>query len=193
MALITRISGALLLTAALTVPATARWVPAIHLSANSVELSSPARLGFRPVDIVVNDWSFPGTRRLLARTLAEKGALSFVDLLCAASPVGSIRVPGNRDISIRYAWQTIDRAGRQRVYLASDSAISLTAEWFAQPRDAALLTFLEIRLDGNGYGIGKLGDARELSVDESGDLIGLRDYDSRPAQLMMVRRVEPVD
>jgi hypothetical protein len=193
MAPITRLSGTLLLTAALAVPATARWVPVIHLTGNSVESSSPARLGLRPVDIVVNDWSSVEMHRLLARTLVEKGAAAFTDVLCAASPLGSIAVPGNLATPIRYAWQAVDRSGSQRLFLASDSPISLTAWWFEPPREAGSSIFLEIRLDGNGYGFGKLGDARDVSFDENGDLIGLRDYDSRPAQLMMVRRIEPVD
>ncbi len=184
-----RLSGSLVLAAALALPGFARWVPALHLSGVSVEYSTPGRLATRSVDIVINDWSETTARRQLARTLVDDGPAALLASLCTSPAVGWIRVAGNRDIPVRYAWRTIGRDGSRRIYLASDEPISLTAAWLERQQDVSL-TFLEIRLDNNGDGIGTLGDAAHLSVDELGDGMSLSDYDTRPAQLIMLRRVE---
>jgi hypothetical protein len=52
---------------------------------------------------------------------------------------------------------------------------------------AEALTFLELRLDRNGNGEGKLSDAHRLTVDQARSQIVLRDYDNRPVQLIEVR------
>src|SRR5215472_5858341 len=107
--------------------ASARHGTVARFSARSVEMTNPARLSFRHVDIFVSQWSTDQDHRLLARTLLEKGPASFVDVLCGYPSLGTINVAGGRMFTIRYAWQTTDRDGGQRVYLASDEPISLTS------------------------------------------------------------------
>jgi hypothetical protein len=178
---------------ALAAAAMPRSEPELHLAAKIFESSASGRAAFRPVEIVVSDWSTGETHRMLARTLLERGPLAFLDALCNLWPRGSVRVLGNTDVQIRYAWRVVGRNGAQRIYIASDSSIPLTASWFRLPSDAEPLVFLELHLDQDGTGVGKLSEARRLTVDQSRDIIELRDYVERPAQLVMVERIAAVE
>ena len=168
------------------VSASGRRVSVARFSARSVEMTSPARLSFRHVDIFVSQWSTDQDHRLLARTLLEKGPASFVDVLCGYPSLGTINVAGGRMFTIRYAWQTTDRDGGQRVYLASDEPISLTSNEFGRFSADEPLYFVELRVDRHGDGLGRMSDAVRLSVDQSRNVIELRDFESRPLHLVMV-------
>ena len=149
-------------------------------------MTSPARLGFRHVDIAISQWSTDLDHRLLARTLLEKGPVPFVDVLCGYPSLGTIAVAGGRVFTIRYAWQIADRDGGQRIYLATDEPISLTSNEFRRLPDAEPFFFVELRVDRHGDGVGRLSDALRLSVDQSRNVIELRDFERRPLNLVMV-------
>jgi hypothetical protein len=157
-----------------------------RFSARIVEMTSPARLTFRHVDIAISQWSTDQDHRLLARTLLEKGPRAFIDVLCGYPSVGTIAIAGGQEFAIRYAWQVADRDGAQRIYLATDQPIVLAGSEFRPRSSVDPLYFVELRLDRHGDGAGKLSDHVRLSMDESRNVIELRDYDHRPLQLVMV-------
>jgi hypothetical protein len=144
------------------------------------------------VEIVVTRWSSDIEHRMLETALREQGPVAFLDRLANFAPVGSIDVIDGRVITVRYAWEAFDRDGGRRIFLATDEPISLSSlRWRlaeGEPR-----TFLELRVDRFGDGEGKLSEARRLSVDESRNLIELRDYASRPLYLLAVRSLLPID
>jgi len=178
------LSALLLVSAGVATSASVRQDIVGRFSARSVELTSPVRLSFRHVDIVINQWSTDQDHRLLARTILEKGPVAFLSVLCGYPAVGSISVAGNRDITIRYAWQAADRDGGQRIYLATDEPISMGD--FRKFPETEPLTFIELRVNARGDGLGRLSDAVRLSVDESRNVIEMRDFDRRPLHLVMV-------
>ena len=164
----------------------ARHETVARFSARSVEATSPARLSFRHVDIAISQWSTDQDHRLLARTLLEKGPVSFVDVLCGYPSLGTVAVAGGRTFTIRYAWQTADRDGGQRIYVATDEPMSLTSSEFSRFGDVEPFYFMELRVDRHGNGIGRLSDAVRLSIDQSRNVIELREFDRRPLHLVMV-------
>jgi len=177
----------LVFTAGLTTSASVRYEAVARFSARSVEMTSPARLSFRHVDISISQWSTDQDHRLLARTFMEKGPVGFVDVLCGYPAVGTIAVAGGGTFTIRYAWQVPDRDGGQRIYLASDEPIALVSfSEFRRFGEMERMYFVELRLDRYGNGEGKLSDNIRLSVDQSRNAIELRDYDRRPLHLVMV-------
>jgi hypothetical protein len=180
--------------AVLTLGATAspRPEPVAHFSAKVGVMSSSARFALRNVDIVIARWSTDVEHHMLEKALLEKGWVEFLDQLCTFAPVGSIVTIDGRDLAIRYAWQVVDRHGLQRVFVATDEPIALAGP---QPRSAAAdsFTFLELRVGPNDDGEGKLSEAARLSVDESQDVIELRDYANRPRHLVMVRSLLTLD
>jgi hypothetical protein len=147
-------------------------------------MASAARPVFARVDITITQWSTDQDHRRLGRALQEQGPVAFSHLLAGYPSLGSISV-FDREFTIRYAWQANDRDGAQRIYVASDEPIQLSRE-FAKFADPEPLVFLELRVNARGDGLGKLSDSLRLSVDESRNVIELRDYDRRPLHLVMV-------
>ena len=180
------VSAVFLAAAAFGSSVSVRHSAVARFSARSAEMTSPARLAFRRVDIIVGQWSTDLEQRRLGRALREQGPVGFVDVLCGYPSLGSIEVAGGREFTIRYAWQRWDRDGAHHVYLASDEPIELTSGEFRRFADAEPLYFVELRIHAHGDGVGRLSDARQLSVDESRNVIEMRDYDARPLYLLMV-------
>jgi hypothetical protein len=167
--------------------ASPRPEPVEHFTATVVVASSSARFAFRTVDIVIAQWSTAVEHRMLETALLEKGWVEFVDQLCTFAPVGSMVTIDGREIAIRYAWQILERGGHQRVFVATDEPITLANPPGGRSSLAASFMFLELHVGANGEGEGKLSEAAQLSVDQSQDVIELRDYANRPLHLVMVR------
>jgi hypothetical protein len=152
--------------------ATPRNEPIERFTAKSAVMTSDARLTLRPVDIAISQWSSYDSHLALSETLLAKGPAAFMSLLCSLPAVGTITVMDAPPIAIRYAWFIEERSGSRRIYLGTDEPM-----W----------TFIELRINPNGVGEGKLSEAASLSVDESRNVIELRDYDRRPLHLLRVR------
>jgi hypothetical protein len=164
-----------------------------HFTAKSALMASSARLTLRPVDIAIWQWSTYDSHLALSDTLLEKGPAAFMSLLCDLESVGTITVMDAPPVAIRYAWFIEERNGSRRVYLGTEEPVPLAGAFFRHLPDAESLTFIELRINPNGVGDGKLSDAASLSVDESRNVIELRDYDRRPLHLLMVRSDRPFE
>jgi hypothetical protein len=180
--------GPALITGLLAINADAlpRIAPVEHLTARAVESTSPARFVFHPVDIVISRWSTFDDHQVLTTMLLERGPVSFLNALCGFASVGKITMSG-RDFPIRYAWSIEDVGGSRRIYLATDEPLSLAHPKFGPFLSDERLTFLELRVNRDGEGEGKLSEAVKLSVDESRSVIELGNYGRAPVHLVMVR------
>jgi hypothetical protein len=159
--------------------------PIEHLSAKAIEITSPARIGVRAVDIVINRWSTGAEHDALKRALLENSPAAFLDRLSTIAPIGAIVMAGGGEFTIRYAWGAVERDGSRRIFVAVDQPITL--EHAVRRPAGPPLTFLEIRLDRSGCGSGKLSEADRISVDETQDVIELTGYEGRPVHLLDVR------
>jgi hypothetical protein len=165
----------------------ARHEPIEHFVAQSALMTSPSRITFRPVEIEISEWSTALSHHELATALLQKGHVAFFNLLCGFGTVGRISVMGAPDIAIRYAWSTGERRGNRRIYLATEDPVALNGPF--RFSEAEPLIFIELRLNGDGTGEGKLTEVAGLSVDEGRNVIELRDYNRRPLHLIGVRSV----
>jgi hypothetical protein len=186
--IVTALTTGMLGVAAAAAPPTAAVE---HFTATAVEMTSFMRVNLRPMEIVVTRWSSEIEHQILVNTLLEKGPIAFLDRLCTFAPAGAIIVVGGREFTVRYAWQAWGYDGTRRIYLGFDEPMSLNAVRY-RPRGEPL-TFLELRIGRNGLGKAKFSDALRLSVDQTRNLIGLRDYDLRPLDLIEVRSQMPFD
>jgi hypothetical protein len=157
-----------------------------HFTAKSALMTSAARLTLRPVDIAISQWSTYDNHLALSETLLEKGPAAFMSLLCSLEPVGTITAVDAPPVAIRYAWFTEERSGSRRIYLGTDEPVPLERAFFRRLPEAESLKFIELRINPNGVGEGKLSEVVNLSVDESRNVIELRDYDRRPLHLLRV-------
>jgi hypothetical protein len=168
-----------------------RIAPIERFTAASPAMTSAARLTLRPVEIAITRWATHAERRALATALIEEGPLAFERLLCSYGSAGSISVTGAPEIAIRYAWSINGHDGNRRIYLATDIPVSLSSAWFARQHEEPL-TFVELRVNPDGGGEGKLSDAARLFVD-SRNVIEIGDYNRRPVHLLMVHAERPVE
>ena len=75
-----------------------------------------------------------------------------------------------------------------RIFLATDRPVSY---WEAvnRPRVSDYpFTFIELRIDNHGEGVGKLALATKVTVSKDGNTVELENYDSQPIALNEVRR-----
>ena len=187
--------GAALTAGVLTFAAEAaeHSAPVEHFTAKAIEATSLARISLRPVEIVVTRWSTDAEHRLLVAALLENGPAAFFDRLCNFAPAGTLGTADGREVAVRYAWQAFDPDGVRRIFLATDEPVFLDGPWFRRPPTGELLTFLELRVNRHGDGKGKLSEAARLSVDQSRNLIEMRDYADRPLHLLDVRSLRPAE
>lgn len=175
----------LAVTAGFAASGSVRHPAVARFSARTVEMTSAARPIFARVDIRIDQWSTDLDHRQLGRTILERGPVAFSQTLAGYPALGSIAV-FEREFTIRYAWQEIERDGGRHIYVASDEPILLMSREFRRFAEPEPLVFLELRVDARGDGLGKLSDAVRLSVDESRNVIEMRDFDRRPLHLVMV-------
>jgi hypothetical protein len=110
----TIVIGVLALAMAAGFPATdagaRRHEPVARVSARSIQMPTPARMQFQRVDIEIFEWSTDLDHRSLGRTVAERGPAGFSALLAGYPALGWIGI-GDREFTVRYAWQATDRDG----------------------------------------------------------------------------------
>jgi hypothetical protein len=164
-----------------------------HFTAKSALMTSAARLRLQPVDIAISQWSTYDSHLALSEALLERGPAAFTSLLCSHESVGTITVEDAPPVAIRYAWFVEQRSGTRRIYLGTDESVPLAWALFRRHSEAESLTFIELRINASGAGEGKLSEAASLWVDESRNVIELRDYDRRPLHLVMVRSDRPFE
>lgn len=140
------------------------------------------------VDITINRWSTQAETQRLTAVLKDKGPEHLLDALQDVKSVGTIRTPGNLAYDLRFASSEPGADGGTRVFLATDRPISY---WEAvnRPRLSDYpFTFIELRLDGDGGGVGKLSLATKVSLSKDGNTVELENYDAQPIALNEIRR-----
>jgi hypothetical protein len=143
--------------------------------------------GATQVDIAVTRWSTAGETERLLTTLKEKGPEALLEGVRDAKSVGTIRTPGNLAYDLRYASQEPLEDGMRRIVLITDRPMSM---WEAvnRPRTADYpFTLIELRLNRNNEGEGKLNLATRIDISRTGRTVQLENYDTQPINLNQVR------
>ncbi len=140
------------------------------------------------VEFTIDRWSTTAESQRLLALLKDKGPEQLIEALRDVKSVGTIRTPGNLAYDLRFAYSEPGADGGQRIVLATDRPISF---WEAvnRPRVSDYpFTFIELRLNGDGGGEGKLALATKINVSKDGKMIELENYDAQPISLNEVRR-----
>lgn len=168
----------------------------LRLSALAVDMSNMATGRTATVDFTINRWSSEAQRELLISTMVDKGQDALLKVLQDQPSLGKMSFPGwqGRDPlnarlgwDIRYAHQIAKDDGGTRVILALDRYIGF---WEAANRPRSIdypFTFIEIHLDRNGEGEGKMSIATRVNFDKKKTMIELETYASEPVRLQSVR------
>jgi hypothetical protein len=163
-------------------------LPAERYVATAVNMGDIGRTGAGVVEMVVDRWSSDAEAERLRTTLLDKGADKLLDTLRDTRRVGFIRTPGNLGYDLRFARKTKLDEGGERIVLATDRYISFWEQW-VRPRTIDYpFTVIEMRLDRDGVGEGKMSLATRIVADKERNEIVLENYGTQPVLLTQVRR-----
>jgi hypothetical protein len=179
-------AAALVVATALTIAANAQTMgtPAKYV-ATAVDMNRGAA---GTIEIAVDRWSSDKDRDRLMTVLMEKGPEKLLDVLQDMPRMGYFRAPGNLGWDIHFARMIPLPDGGERVVLVTDRRIGF---WEAsrQPRSIDYpFTVIELRLNRDGEGEGKLSIATKIIPDRENNIVTLENYAIQPVQLTTVRR-----
>jgi hypothetical protein len=166
---------------------------AINLNSRPSRGAAAARPTTAQLRIRIERWSTPEERDSLTAIMKEQSDVTRMNsaLLRALQQlprVGWIRGSQTLAWDLRYAQQTPLPEGGRRIVLGTDRPIGM---WEAanQPRSIDYpFTILELRLDKNNQGEGKMiGDTRLIFNRDTNTLV-LENYDISPVRLNQIRR-----
>ena len=168
----------------------------VHITAFAVNMSNVGTGGTATVEFDVDRWSTENDRTKLISIMEQSGADALLQTLRDMPSHGRMRFPAwqgpdplNARLGwdIRYASQRTDAEGNRRIVLALDRYLSF---WEIANRPRTIdypFTFVEIRVDKNGEGEGKLSIATKVDFNKSTNVIELETYASEPVRLQQVK------
>jgi hypothetical protein len=154
-------------------------------TANAINMNVSAS---GPIEIVVDRWSTDAQRDKLMAVMVNGGPDKLLDALQDMPRVGFFRVPGELGIDLHFARKVALPDGGERVVLVTDRRVGFW-ETANQPRTIDYpFTVIELRLNGDGEGEGKMSIATKIVAETSHNIITLENYDTQPVMLKNVRR-----
>ena len=161
----------------------------VRFTAHAISLGGPnTRSGTAQVDIVIDRWSTDAERQRLRAALKGNNQDELLETLQDLKPVGHIRTPQSVGYDLHYAHQVPGEDGGQRIIIATDRSIGF---WEAANRPRTIdypFTFIELRVDRNGEGEGKLSLATKVTSTSDGRVVELENYAAQPVMLTNVKR-----
>ena len=145
-----------------------------------------ATLGDERLRVSIHGWSSDGDRDKAAAALADNDPQAVRHAFLDANALGYLSWPGGSSYTIRYARRSPRPDGGADLILVADSRIWV---WWDAKHDLPAnepFTVLQIRLDKNGNGEGKIAPASKVRRDASSG-IAVADYDSRPVLITDVK------
>jgi hypothetical protein len=168
----------------------------LQITAFAVNVSNIGTGQTATVDFTIDRWSTEQERTRLVTTMLEKGQDQLLEMLRGMRSHGKLRVPalnGPDPLNLRtgwdlkYAWQEKLPEGGRRIVLATDRVMSFW-ELRNSPRTVDYpFTVVEMRVDRNGDGEGKLSVATKIRFDNKKNVIELENFASEPVRLQQVK------
>jgi hypothetical protein len=170
----------------------------LHFTAFAVNLSNIATGATLLLEIDVNSWTTDAERETLVQTATakENNQDALLKALRGMPKRGRMWAPqwqgpdplnARLGWDIRYAHQTPTDEGGRRVILATDRYVGF---WEArnQPRTIDYpFTLIQIEVDRDGRGQGKMSVATRIRFDEARKVVELENYTSEPVRLNDVK------
>lgn len=168
----------------------------LEISAFAINMSNIGTGSNAVVQIRIDGWSTDAERQHLITTFLEKGDDALLRELQRAKIVGRWNIPGymGPDIhqlrlghDIRYAREFPLPDGGRQINILTDRYIGFV-EARNQPRTIDYpFTLIEIRVNKNGEGEGKMAVATKINFDKKKNSIELENYSSEPVRLNQVK------
>lgn len=147
--------------------------------------SSQRRSSTSHITINVDRWSTEDERRRLVSAFTEGGPDAFLKEMQDRKSVGRIYTPDSIGYTLKYAHQITLPTGGRRILIATDRPMSYWEE-VNRPLSAEYpFTVVEMRLDAEGKGQGKMTIATKVNA--FGDTIELENYDLAPVRMSNIK------
>lgn len=168
----------------------------LEITAWAVNMSNIGTGTTAVVDFTVTRWSTDQERQALIDVMLEKGQDGLLAAFQKMPAHGRMRFPqwqGRDPLNarlgwdIRYAWQEPQPEGGRRIVLALDRYMSF---WEVRNRPRTVdypFTLIEMRVDKNGEGSGKMSVATRINFDKKKNVIELENFASEPVRLQKVK------
>jgi hypothetical protein len=177
------------MAAALVMPVSAQNVKE-SFTGFAINMNSGPKTG--TIDFTIERWSTDAERDQLLAIIAEKPKDPTQPLLRALQKlpkVGGIRTPETLSWDLHYARQFPDPEGGRKIVLATDRPIA-----FAEARNSTRsmdypFTIVEIHLDKNDKGEGKILAGTKIFVDKNKNLV-LENYAQQPVRFNEIHKVK---
>jgi hypothetical protein len=161
-----------------------------HFTAAAINMNRGAA---GSIEIQVDRWSTDAQRDRLVKALLTKGDSKLLDTLQDMPVVGHFNSPGRLGIDIRFARHTPGEDGGERVVLVTDRRIGFF-EAANQPRSIDYpFTVIELQLNRDGEGEGKMSIATKVIYDKKKNTITLENFELQPVMLTQVKRATAVN
>jgi hypothetical protein len=144
------------------------------------------------IDINIYRWSTDQEREMLLTTLQEKGRDALIDALMSIRPrVGYMRTPNSIGYDLFYARNNPQPDGSRRIVVATNRRVAFGEAANNTRSMQYQLTAIEIHLDKDGKGEGKMQPAAKISWDAKDKKIELENYNALPIDLVNVTAKTP--
>ena len=139
------------------------------------------------IEIVVNRWSTDAQRDQLMSVMLNKGPEKLLDALQDMPRMGYIKTPDSIGWDLHFTRKIPGKDGGERVVLLTDRRIGF---WEAANRPRSIdypFTVIELRVNRDGEGEGKMSVATKITFDKKKNVIELENYASEPVRLNNVK------
>ncbi len=144
------------------------------------------------IDITIKRWSTDEEREMLLTTLQEFGQEKLLAALeKIRPPVGFMRTPTSIGYDLYYARNHPQPDGGRKVVLATNRRVSFREVTNDTRSMQYQFTLIELHLDKNGKGEGKLVPAAKVSWDTKAKKIEIENYNALPVDLINVTAKKP--
>jgi hypothetical protein len=143
------------------------------------------------VDILITRWSTDEERDSLLAALQDGGQNRLLDALTRVRPaVGNIRLAGQLGWSLYFARNNVQPDGSRHITMATNRSVAWAEIANATRSRDFQFTFIELHLEKDGNGVGKIVPAARVLWNKDTKTIEIENFNALPVDLLQVR-VQP--
>jgi len=160
-----------------------------RFTANGINMSNIGGAGGRTavVQVSIDRWSTEQERQTLIKAFQERGPAGLLEALQKTEPTGRIRTGNTLGWDLHYAVQAPAKDGGRHILIATDRVVGFgEVSRGARTMDYPF-TLIELHLDKDGKGQGKIALATKIARSKDGQRLELENYSSEPVRLQNVR------
>ena len=143
------------------------------------------------IDFTIERWSTDAERAQLLTIIAQEKNSNdkLLSALQKMKSVGTIRRPNTLAWDLRYARQFKDEEGGRRIVLATDRPLGFGEVYDSRRTMDYPFTIIEIRLNKNDEGEGKILAGTKIFVDKNKEIV-LENWGQQPTRFNQIRKTK---